>query len=1077
MERIERLIRELSERRWRDSRELTDWTVQSGIYRSPGVYTDLEDRAGGPSLLHFTGVAGTTYFLRTEVNIPGSWGEEGGLLFDSGGEGLLRVNGQSRQGLDRNHTYAFLPGSAGRRLALEIELFDPIPEPEDPLNRQAVIRPPIQGIVARLVLPDRAVQSLLHTVIVLSAALRRLPDGGLPRFRLQAALYRTMDEFRELPESSPPDDKVVCRLERRLREEVASLGGNAPGFIHMVGQSHLDIAWLWPARETIRKVSRTFSTVDALMEEYPGFRYAQSQPQLFAYLKEHDPTLYDRVKRRIVEGRWELVGGMWVEPDLNLPSGESLMRQMLYGQTFYRREFGIVSPIEWLPDTFGYCASLPQILKHGGIRYFMTTKLNWNDTNPFPHDLFHWVGIDGTAMIAYLNHGLNENTLPGDVAEHWASYRQKTVCGEQMLLYGHGDGGGGVTREMLESIERADLMIGQPFSDFGTAEVFFSGVEKAAAKLPRWHGDLYLELHRGTYTTHAYNKLSNRRAEALYREAEIWQALAVARCGLAPEPEAGAALEQLRKGWRLILLNQFHDIIPGSAIAEVYAASRAEYEEIFRIGAGVRDRELARLASTLSAADPQADSQAFAVFNSLGWKRDAVIALKGEQLPVGLFRQTEEASAPDGPLSAVQAFVLTLDDGQSLAVQAEIGREGEPFRLLVCVPNIPAFGSRSFRLAVRPGTGHPATFAASTAPLSDVWETAFYRVRFNGRGEIVSLFDKSADREIVMPGGRANRFFFYHDRPTLWDAWDLDSRYEEQPAGEAELIDRQVLSKGPVQDRLRFRWRIGQSDIIQDMIFYHHDRRIDFSTRVVWREAHKLLKVGFAIRVVTNKATYEIPFGALERPTHRNTSWEEARYEVCGHRFVDVSERGYGVSLLNDGKYGYDVQGSVIRLSLLRAPTWPDGCADQGEHEFVYSLYPHEGGWAEAHTLRKAAELNQPVPVLPVQGNGTQPSAALSPPGASTGLYRDEPHSWIGFSGEHVVLETVKAAEDGSGTVLRFYESSGGSETIELEWPYPFAKAVLSNALEDDLEPLPTNEGRLQLAFAPFEIKTVKFIP
>ncbi|WP_178382303.1 glycoside hydrolase family 38 C-terminal domain-containing protein, partial [Paenibacillus sp. P3E] len=338
------------------------------------------------------------------------------------------------------------------------------------------------------------------------------------------------------------------------------------------------------------------------------------------------------------------------------------------------------------------------------------------------------------------------------------------------------------------------------------------------------------------------------------------------------------------------------------------------------------------------------------------------------------------------------------------------------------------------------------------------WETPHYRLTFNERGEITSLFDKAAGREVVQQGGRANQFHFFHDRPTLWDAWDIDSRYEAQPAGEAELVEKYVLHSGQVRDVLRFRWTLGQSLITQDLILYAHDRRIDFKTHVDWKEAHKLLKVGFPVDVVADKATYEIPFGALERPTHRNTSWEQAQYEVCGHRFVDVSEHGYGVSLLNDCKYGYDIQGSTIRLSLLRAPQWPDATADLGVHDFTYSLYPHPGDWRSAHTLRKAAELNHEVQVTAAEGDqGSIPSTG----------------SFIRFNGQHVVLDTVKPSEDGQGCVLRFYESAGGRETVTLGWNQPFSEVYRSNALEEKLEPVAHHPGEFELHFAPFEIQTI----
>lgn len=1064
MERIRRFIRELSEQRWLEQMELR-WEITRAYYKLPGEYEELAPYPEGEGLASFPSKQGTTYFFNAKPDIPAGWqAEPFGLVFESGGEGLLRVNGISYQGLDRNHTYVTLdPAQIGPEPELEIELFDPVPEPVDPLNQQAVINPPITSVASLLVRPNRAVLGLMYTVTIVRDSAVLLPKEDFRAVRMAEALHAAMDKFVSLDSAAIGEGTAIIEIEQALKEAVRKIGGNAEGLEHMVGQSHIDIAWLWPVRETVRKASRTFSTVDRLMEEYPGYLYAQSQPQLFAFLKDNDPELFERVKARVAEGRWELVGGMWVEPDLNLPSGESLIRQMLYGQRFYREEFGKTSNIEWLPDTFGYCASLPQILKHGKIDYFMTTKLGWNDTNLFPYDLFYWVGIDGTPVLSYLNHGVNENTLPKDIHDHWQSFREKALHNEQMLLYGHGDGGGGVTREMLEYIDRSELMVGQPASRYSTAAQFFDGIAKAAPVLPKWRGDLYLELHRGTYTTHARNKRNNRKAEVLYREAELWTTLSAADMDASQREEAQ---RKLHEGWKLILLNQFHDIIPGSAIPEAYETSEKEYARIFEHGQAGLQTGLQALAGAIdTTAQAEGALAAYAVFNSLGWKRGIVVRLETDRLAT--------ASNLSGGLSVYDETGARLDVDRT-----ENG-------LSVYVPAVPAFGYKTVWLkAEAPETANAQEEKATQAgqagqegtavlegaaanarqqAFEDTWETEFYVVRFNGRGEIASLFDKTAGREIVKPGEIANRFHFFHDRPTLWDAWDIDPRYEQQPAGEAELLEKRLVLAGSTKDVLRFRWKIGHSEITQDVIFYRRNRRIDFKTHVSWNEAHKLLKVGFPIDVVTEKATYEIPFGALERATHRNTSWEQAQFEVCGHRFADVSEHGYGVSLLNDCKYGYDVQGSTIRLSLLRAPKWPDVGADLGEHDFTYSLLPHTGDWREAHTVRHAADLNIDAPVLKLEAGQTGTRPALG--------------SLIGLQTSHVVLDTVKPAEDG-GVVLRFYESAGGRENVGLTLPVTTGlagagEAYVSNALEEAVEPLQIAEGRLSLSFEPYEIKTV----
>ncbi|MDO3410305.1 alpha-mannosidase [Saccharibacillus sp. CPCC 101409] len=1046
MQRLTRFIRELSQRQWLKQMELKSWDITRSTYGLPGEYTDVEPYPQGKELTPFPSKNGTTYFFRTKLELPADWNANtAGLIFESGGEGLLRVNGSSYQGIDDNHTYATLDLKAvGREPELEIEMFDIIPEPYDPLNQQSTIKPPITAIRSLIVLPNEPVRSLMYTVTVVRDSLALLPDTDFRRVRLLEALHGAMDAFTGLNEEEVREGSAVSAVEEKLRSRTLEIGGNnAEGLEHMVGQSHIDIAWLWPVRETVRKASRTFSSVDTLMREYPGYIYTQSQPILFDFIKKNDPELYERVKARIEEGRWELVGGMWVEPDLNIPSGESLMRQMLYGQRFYREEFGRISKIEWLPDTFGYCASLPQILKHGGVEYFMTTKLNWNDTNVFPFDLFHWVGIDGTPILSYLNHGVNEHTHPKDIHEHWQSYRQKDKHAEQMLLYGHGDGGGGVTREMLEYIDRAELMVGQPGSKYSTAAEFFDGISAANPQLPSWRGDLYLELHRGTYTTHAYNKRANRKAEILYREAELWNVLA-ADAASDVHDGYGEALERLHKGWKLILLNQFHDIIPGSAITETYQTSDAEYAEVFEEGRRGLDIGVQALAEQVNT---EGEGTPYIVFNGLGWNRSAAVRIENAA--------GQAAYGPNGEL-------------------LETDYDAESGELTVFVPQIPALGYTTIRLhsesaessqgageAQPAGTESGRSAQAGDAGFPDVWETPHYTVRFNERGEIVSLLDKEARREVVKPGEAVNVFQFFHDRPTEWDAWDVDPRFEQQPAGKAELLERKVVASGGVRDVLRFRWKLNESTIEQDVIFYKHDRRIDFKTHVSWHEAHKLLKVSFPVDVLAEKATYEIPFGSLERATHRNTSWEQAQFEVCGHRFADVSESGYGVSLLNDCKYGYDIHESTIRLSLLRAPKWPDTQADLGEHDFTYSLYPHSGDWRSAGTVQAAAALNQDLPVV----------RAASHAGALTAEA-----SLIGFTGEHVVLDTVKPAEDGSGVVLRLYESAGGRESVTLNWPHPFDRAVLSGALEEDGEALASSGGEITLSFKPYEIKTVKLI-
>ncbi len=1246
MHRIERFLKHLAEVQWLEQLELNEWTIEEVRYVTAGHYECLSPRTASNGTLKNT--HGMTYMLDTTSTIPADWNEHAvAILFQAGGgEGLMKLNGEHYHGLDKNHTFVPLRADhIGQPLHIEIELYDPIPEPHDPLNGQPEFVAPLTGFTASIVRINSGLRSLMNSIRLLVDAAKHLPEGELRRHEIRHALEECMAAAYDLPQESWHMEEPWTQLQDLLRERV---GKYAPtletdGRMIMVGQSHIDLAWLWPVRETVRKTSRTFSTMCTLLEQYPEFVYTQSQPQLFAYVKDHYPELYAKIKRYVAEGRWELVGGMWIEPDLNIPSGESLARQLLYGQRFYREEFQQTSSIEWLPDTFGYAASLPQLLRQAGIDYFMTTKLNWNDTNVFPYDLFQWVGIDGTPVLSYLNHGVNESTTVKDIDEHWQSFRQKDVHPEQMLLYGHGDGGGGVTEPMVEYVEHAEWMIGQPKAEFGTAKEFFDNARQQEDEFPVWRGDLYLELHRGTYTTQAWNKRYNRKAEILYREAEVWERLAhlqlgVSSLAIAEEVEAstkgsisqqgqkadgvnalsspsanatataesssytvsgiaasrdteGAAYsvsplllnrsahadeqpitaELFQQGWLGIMLNQFHDIVPGSAIHEVYRTSDVEYEEILRIGQAALNQALTNWIRFIEQSELSGKQDAneqtgtpYVVFNSLGWERGDWIEIQGSDELHGL-----SAFDQHGKELACDIVVLELAEPQAQPIEASPARFNVPrntlpgfvplshqadadsahthqqeahessaiesaeeakFTLRVYVPAIPAFGYTVIwlREAEQTQVSAPALHeyehedevrspvdVVLGAQVPALWDTPYYTIQFNEQGEITSLYDKQYEREVIKPGHAGNTFGYYHDRPTLWDAWDIDPQFATQSAGRTNLLFSQVIMRGRTGDVLRFRWEVGKSTITQDIYLYTKSRRIDFRTTVDWQESHKLLKVSFPVDLIAEQATYEIPFGALERTMNNNTSWDRAQFEVCGHRWADVSEGDYGVSLMNDCKYGYDIKDGHMRLSLLRAPKWPDHAADIGEHEFTYSLLPHGGNWREAHTVRAAAELNQQVPVrrLATIGAEAHSSSTVGADQSSPGQIGDVEHadpiqsathlehteyvesveqtqleqkqqsvgvSLLHYDSHHVVLDTIKPAEDGDGTIFRLYESSGSRSKAMLTIPATSGHSsngqwIVTNLLEDEQEILPTEHNRVELTFKPYEIKTLKW--
>ncbi|WP_148629738.1 alpha-mannosidase [Bacillus sp. E214] len=1035
MERIERFIRYLADHQLLEAIPISDWRTKRAIYEEPIKYV-LESESSplvnnGDWLIN----SGTTMFLEKDVYIPEKWRKQQfGLNFLVGAkgrpthhEGLVSIDGLPYQGIDRNRNYVpFNDKARGKeKINIKIELFNPVPQAVDELNHQnepAEYDPPSLYLInGCLELPNPAIKSLLTTVTCYFETAKLLPEDDLIRGKIFEALNEVQYQVLfEKPESLRESLRIK-EIEEKLIKHLAHLPGSIPGQMLMVGQSHIDLAWLWPMKEAVRKCSRTFSTMSTLLDENPNFTYAQSQPQAYAFVKEYYPDIYQRVKKHISDGRWEIVGGMWVEPDLNIPSGESLVRQLLYGMKFYKDEFGQQPRIEWLPDTFGYCASLPQLLKKAGLEYFMTTKMNWNDTNPFPYDLFHWEGIDGTRILSYLNHGLNEYTHPKEIDNHWRSYKQKQLYPKQMLLYGHGDGGGGVTQEMIDYINRSTSLPGLPAVVNSTAHEFFDGIQQEDPNLPTWVGDMYLELHRGTYTTHARNKKWNRKAEVLFREAEFWSTMAAyfANVGTAPS---------LEKGWKSLLLNQFHDIIPGSSIPEVYEKSEADYKEIFTAGEHVKNNALVVLEKQINTLG---EGTPFLLFNSLSWARSETVRIIG-----GFELAGKKALNKDGDF--LPSDIRQLKNGQ--------------LELSIYVSDIPQLGYKTIWLK-----DYDNPSIKVNEEVGSRWETEYYLVEWNEKGEMLRLYDKKAQREVLAPCALANQFQLFHDRPIVWDAWDIDPKFNDQPADSIVLLGKDI-QKGETQDSIRFKWQLSNSIIEQEMILYHHSSRIDFHTKVNWQEQHKLLKVAFPVDILCQKATYEIPFGSVERANHTNTSWERAQFEVCGHRFADLSEAGYGVSLLNDCKYGYDVKHNTLRLSLLRASKWPDPTADLGNHEFTYSLLPHEGDWREAEVVKRGYELNHPIVCVNASSHsGNLPNS----------------NSFIDLKSKHAILDTLKPSEDGKGIILRMYESSGGREEVQVTFVKSVFSADETNLLEEKQDAVPVQKNKLSSYLKPFEVKTI----
>ncbi len=827
-------------------------------------------------------------------------------------------------------------------------------------------------------------------------------DSSPWRARVTRVASKAVDEF----DYQAADDEAVNESARRAREALRELDGCAaarswPRAV-AVGHAHIDVAWLWPLAETVRKCARTFGNQLRLMEEYDEFVFVQSQAQLYEYTRERYPELYERIKKAFARGQWELTGGMWIESDCNLVSGESMIRQFLLGQKLFREDFGAEPETVWLPDVFGYAGSLPQIFRRCGMKHFLTQKLCWSNYTQFPHHTFQWEGIDGTRILTHFPpaNTYNGNCRPEQMLRQVEAYAERDRCPALLYVYGFGDGGGGPTREMLELLRRQKDVEGLPRATCGKAADFFRELEEGSSDLPVWRGELYLEFHRGTYTTQARVKRDNRRAELLLRSAEMLRAFA----GLPQKP--------LEEAWKTALRNQFHDVLPGSSIPWVYQDSRAEF---------ARARSIARKAKDQAVRKLFGESGDVVVFNPLSWGRTGVVALPGKGAKGYLCR------------------------GEPACVQKVEGG------MLLEARDIPSCGYAAFK-----PTSAEVEFPNELTAEERLLENRFFRVEFDSDGLISRILDKRAGREVSLEGARGNALELYEDLPANPDAWDIEEQHRTMGRVVRELDEARVVERGPLRAKLRQLRRFSRSRAEQDVVLYRDVPRIDFVTRVDWRERRRLLKVAFPVAVNSEFATYEIPFGCIRRPTHTNTLADRAMFEVPARFWADLSEEGYGVALLNDCKYGYDVHGNVMRLSLLRATTHPDPAADLGEHVFTYSLLPHEGNFARGGVVYAGHELNCSLEVY----------------GGSPG--RSE-RSFVSVEPPSLIVSAVKPAEDGSGVVVRLYEPHGARGEVELTLDGDCSRAVLCDCLEREEKELRLEGGSVRLAFRPFEIVTMKF--
>lgn len=941
---------------------------------------------------------------------------------------LVFVNGNPVQGADMNHREILLAESAevGRRYRIDLQAYT------GTLHARLFL-------IGNAVQVSPEIQKLYYDLDVPLCVAEKMEDGQSEELPLEIALEKTIDLLDlRIPYSKEFYSSVQAAEDYLQQAVYKDLAGSDEVIASCIGHTHIDVAWLWTVSQTREKVARSFSTVLKLMDEYPEYKFMSSQPQNYAFLKERYPEIYAKIKQRVKEGRWEPEGGMWVEADCNLTSGESLVRQFLYGKRFFKEEFNVDSKVLWLPDAFGYSAALPQIMKKCGIKYFMTTKIAWNEFDKFPYDTFWWVGIDGTPIFSYLitTKGIDQpkdsffttyNGMlhPAALMGGWERYQQKDLNNHILVCYGYGDGGGGPTREMLETGRRMESGIkGAPKVKQEFSGDFFDGLSQKLGgnpNVPKWFGELYLEYHRGTYTSMGRNKRANRKSEFALMNLEFLSAWAE-RLGL-PYPK-----EEIESMWKTVLLNQFHDILPGSAIKEVYDVTEAEYKTILKNTQELMGKRLEAIASASGAGGNK-----IAVFNTLSFRRSDQLTL--------------ETSA-----CSLKEPALFDEDGNSFPLQ-----KTSSGKLTAWVCDLPPKGLKVFRLA-------EGTNAETPFQLGDGFiETPYYKIKLDSSGFFASIYDKRCEREVLAPNQKGNVLRAYEDKPAQFDNWNIDLYYSRKSWAVDAITKMEWVENGPVQAVLYTERHYCNSTIQQKIHFYAHSPRIDFETCVDWKEHQQLLKVEFPVDGNAGEATYEIQFGNIKRPTHSNTSWEMAKFEVCGHKWADLSDGGYGVSLLNDCKYGYSIKDQVMALTLIKSGIYPNAQADKEKHRFTYAILPHSGSWQEARTVQEAYMLN--VPLLSSQPAESKASEKVT----EKELFR--------LSAENVILETAKEAEDGNGLILRAYEYENKRTKVKISLDRRYGEISECDMLENKDRLIAENASEFVCTMNPYEIKTFRLEP
>lgn len=932
-------------------------------------------------------------------------------------EGLMIIDGEYKGTLNPKHmeVLAFPKAKKGGRHHVAIESYCGHSYPStQPHDKPVVVKDNacvFHGV--DLVLEREDVSQFIYDLQVLLKLIDVLDPNSLRRGELVRTAQEVWAAIHSLPAEVPEEEwrPALADARRIMAPVLAKENGPTAPIINVVAHSHLDTAWLWTIAETRRKCARTFSSMVNLMQRFPEVIFMQSAPCHADFVRQDYPSLFEAMKKLVKSGRWEPNGGAWIEPDCNLTGGEALIRQFLHGIRWTRKHFGYSSDTLWQPDVFGYSAALPQILKGCGIDYFCTTKMAWNDTTRFPYDTFEWKGLDGTMVLTHLN-SLPQWFESDEIVKQWNWAQHKDSEERRLASYGWGDGGGGPTAEDMERVRRMKNLEGAPRVEYTTVSKFMKTIEATDRPWPVWVGELYLELHRGTLTSMAAIKRGNRKTELQLRDAEITNTAAALAGATYPK-------DRFETVWKKLLINQFHDILPGTSIAEANEVALKDFAEL-------QEESLDLMRSGLAAlTKPGKRKTHITLFNTLSWERSGIMELSG--IPAGL--------APIGE------DIVTQEYENLLAERV----------LMVSGPKLPPLGSAVYELGPAvSGPRPPFKFKGHEV------QTPHGTVLFNEHGGIAS-YRLTDGREVVAEGAALNTLMLGEDVPDTWDNWDIDPDQYRKMKPVTTLVSRNLVANGPLELRIRFIYTVGRASTLrQDVVFRADSPAIHFETHIDWQETHALLKASFPVDVHADFARHEIQFGHAERPTHSNQPQDRARFEVCCHRWSDLSDNGFGVAILNDCKYGISVRGNVMQLTLIKSGTHPDPSADRGDHHrFTYSMLPHEGTFSVPTVLRPAHELNTPVAWLPVD-KSAKPQPSL-----------------VSVSAPNVLVEAIKIAEDGEDVIVRLYEA--GRMKSRTKVALPFARKVFrSNMLEEAQEELKLVKGEVTLTLRPFEIVTLR---